>query len=123
MFKFPWEQNIKPDFVNPEGFEWYVENNLTKWAKREASSSKPLKGVVAFLVRHPEKEGSMEYVLINTERQVLYVNTNYEAVAVRIDLLRATQTYDEADAAGEQQKRDLASATGFGKNRKRKYTK
>lgn len=116
MFNFPWEKNIKPDFVNPEGFEWYIEKHLTDWAKREDVSSKPLVGVLAFLVRYPET-GIMDYVLINTNQQVLYTNINLEAMAVYIDILRLKQTLDKVEEKPEVQN------TGFGKNRKRKYTK
>ena len=92
MFKFfPWERGEKPHFTNKEGFDWYIEKQLTDWAKREnaTNQTKPLKAV-CFLVAKDNKPVS--FVLVGENKEILADQTSYENMSHQIDILRLIQS-------------------------------
>jgi len=66
---FPWDRNEKPYFINPEGFEWYIDKDIQRWINRDTESAPKLENVYAFLVR---KGNEIDRVLINDKQQVIY---------------------------------------------------
>jgi hypothetical protein len=82
---FPWENGIKPDFINEKGYEWYKHKDLTKWAQDKINSGNPLKAV-CFIIK---KDNFMEYVLVGTNQTILEVDSSLEGMAVKIDVLRS----------------------------------
>lgn len=86
---WPWEQdNAKPYFVDND-IEWWVDKSLTDWATRTDyvnKSSMPLKAI-CFITR--KKNGEvMERVLVGEKQKILAIDTNYEQMACKIDILR-----------------------------------
>lgn len=70
--------NEKPDFVNEQGVQWFLDQSLNNYAK-----SKQLK-VTCFTVRFPN--GRMEYVVVK-DGAVIYGRQQREAIAVFLDVL------------------------------------
>lgn len=88
----PWEKGEKPYFTNPEGYEWYMDKETTEWAHREDQHGTKLENIVGFFVRKGE---FAERVLMDKEiNQMIYSSTSLEAIAYRIDMLKALKRYD-----------------------------
>ena len=86
---WPWDnEDAKPYFTNEDGVEWWIEKNLTDWATRKDAvnpSSKPLKAM-CFITR---KNGEiLDHVLVGEKQNILAVDSNYEQMACKIDILR-----------------------------------
>ena len=82
---FPWENGIKPYFVNPEGFEWYVDKDIQRWIDRETESLPKLNNVYAFLVK---RDNDISRVLINNKQQIIYDTKGFEDMCFHIDALK-----------------------------------
>lgn len=89
---FPWDKGEKPYFVNDEGFEWYVDKGMTKWARDDRAGSDGLKGVVCFYVK---KKDHVTRILINDKQEILKESQGLEDMAAFIDILRVQQMYDK----------------------------
>lgn len=92
---FPWDDGIKPYWVNPEnGLEWYVDQHVTDWCKRDLNNLKKL-GATCFYVceRVDGKVNPLERVLIdNKTNDVLACETSLESMTVKIDMIRLSLT-------------------------------
>lgn len=68
----PWERGEKPYFVNEEGWEWYVNKDLTKYAQKDdhlwGGGKHPKLEYVAFTLR---KGDEIAYMLIGTDQIVI----------------------------------------------------
>lgn len=82
---FPWEKGLNPDFVNPEGFAWYLDKDMTAYAKKDMKISKGLKGVAAFFVK---KDDFIRRVLIDDKQNILHEGTTIDGIAAYIDALK-----------------------------------
>ncbi len=75
----------KPDYINDDGFKWWIESDLLKYCK--------LKGLdifIPYIVEAPDK--SKKRVLVNDERnKVEYECTSIEDMATHIDMLSLSQ--------------------------------
>lgn len=85
MKYFPWEFGEKPYFINNEGFEWYLDKDMTRYAREIRNEQEGLADVAAFFVKNGEQ---IERVLINNAQQILHSDTTLEGMAVKIDALR-----------------------------------
>lgn len=82
---FPWDKGEKPYFVNEKGFEWYVDKDTQRWVNKETPSGYKLKNVFAFYIK---KDDYINRVLINNNQEIIYENTNLEALCTYIDFLK-----------------------------------
>ena len=78
MFDLPFDKE-EPIFVNEIGTEFWIDKDLTDYARR-----KELIGVVVYFVRTKEGEKTR---LIVKDNQPIYENTSYEGIAVFIDVI------------------------------------
>jgi len=89
---FPWENDKKPYWVNPDnGIEWYVDEETTKWCKQDHINGwRKLKAVVFYVAeRKDDNVIPLERVLIDEKtNDVLAIETSLEAMAFKIDMLR-----------------------------------
>lgn len=84
---FPWENDKQPDFVNEEGFEWYIDKDMTKYARQtdERNGNPGLKNVACFFVK---KDEMVTRVLIDDQQRVLHEDTALDGMATKIDILK-----------------------------------
>lgn len=97
---FPWDNGDRPYWINPEnGLEWYVDKSTTDWCTNKRVNDLPKLKAVVFIVAE-NKDGNVKpisRVLIDIKsNQVLADETNLEAMAVKIDMLRVCLNYDKA---------------------------
>jgi hypothetical protein len=85
FYKFPWEKGIKPYFINPEGFEWYIDEELTEYAKKDLHNHKGLKNVVGFYVK---KGNDITRVLIDNKQRVLSEDQTLDGMYTKVDILK-----------------------------------
>jgi len=88
---FPWDNGGKPDFINDKGFEWYVNDSMTRWCSHPTAGDLPPLRAVCFYVaeRVDGKVNPITMVLIDRDtNEVLYENSRIEDMAVYIDMLR-----------------------------------
>lgn len=88
---FPWEYDIPPDFVNEEGFEWYLDEITNQWlAKDMRNGVKGIKNMRCFFVR---KNGIViTRVLIDDKQNIIYEHTNWELMLSHIDILKLAKS-------------------------------
>jgi len=85
---FPWDdKDAKPYFVNPEGFEWWIDKDCTQWAHKDmANGNKGLKNMACFFIR---KDGKViERALINDKQQLVYNSQSLDGMCTYIDVLK-----------------------------------
>lgn len=95
---FPWDdKDAKPYFVNPEGFEWWIDKDCTQWAhKDQANGNKGLKNVAVFFIR---KDGEvLERALINDKQQLVYSSTSLESMCIYLDMLKFKAMFPDEEA-------------------------
>lgn len=99
MKLFPWDNDIRPYWVNPENdLEWYVDKDTTNWCIRETLNSLPKLDAVVFYVTEniEDKVNPITRVLIDHKtNDVLAEETSLEAMATKIDILRLAKHYNE----------------------------
>lgn len=85
--------NKEPNFEH-DGWKWYEEKILTRHANKthEGKRGKPL-NAKCFRVEKEGEQGS--FVLIGTGQKILAEDTNYEQMAVKIDMLKLTKEQSE----------------------------
>jgi|GEM_PF-3018914 len=89
---FPWDNGVDPYFVNDEGFEWYIDKDITDWATKDTDTGiKGLKGVMCFFVK---KGDDINRVLINDQQQILADDRSLEQICVKIDLMKIVKNYE-----------------------------
>lgn len=86
---FPWDVGKEPDFLNEKGWEWYTDKSMTKWAQEKDATrkTKPLRAVCFFA----KKGDEITRVLVGENQKVLAEESSLEAMAIKIDILRAVQ--------------------------------
>lgn len=83
---WPWERGEKPYFTNEEGFEWYIEKDLTKQCQTERLKLPAINMVVFLVAKNNEP---LERVLMDVKtEQIVYSSTSLEEMAVHIDWLK-----------------------------------
>lgn len=97
---FPWDnEDEKPYWTNPEnGYEWYVDVDLTKWCSRWMQGDlKPLEAVVFYVCERKDgKVNPLERVLIDKKsNEVLASETSLEAMGMKIDALRFVRSFEK----------------------------
>ena len=76
---FPWDKGEKPYFVNEEGFEWYIDEALTKYPQRQSLD------LVCFYVK---KDKLLTRVLMDKKNNILHEDTSFEGMGCHIDMLK-----------------------------------
>jgi hypothetical protein len=82
---YPWQKGEKPYFVNPEGFEWYIDKGGTEYATKDSGNLKGLKNVMCFYVK---KNDIIKIVLIDNKQNILAESTSLEGIGIKIDILK-----------------------------------
>jgi hypothetical protein len=77
MFSFPWESGEKPHFVNEEGYEWYLDKDVTK-------KSKDL-GLYCFYVK---KDDDITRALIDDKQHLYYDSKTLEGIYCWLDIFK-----------------------------------
>lgn len=104
MFKiFPWDNDEKPFFVNPEGFEWYIDKSTTDYCYNERLNNlPPLNAVVFYVVKEIDGEKKpLSRVLVDKKtNKVLADETSLEGMGSKIDFFRLAQVADDDEYWG-----------------------
>lgn len=90
---WPWENDIKPFFINEEGVEWYVDESCTKWAHREDSKGISLPNIFVFILREKDGNPLTRVVMNKTNNAILKESTNMEVICAFIDMLKANEHF------------------------------
>ena len=88
---FPWEKGDKPYFVNPEGFEWYIDKDIQNYMTREDRNGIRIKDLYAFLVK---KGDEIDRVILDDKQNIIYSNKGYESVLYYIDTIKLNKYFD-----------------------------
>lgn len=75
-----------PNHINEAGVLFWLQKSLTEWARREDIHGTSLPTVYCWLAKTPD--GTLTYLLMDGESVVMETQS-YEAVAVRIDMMKA----------------------------------
>lgn len=87
-----------PDHVNDEGFKWWCDRDLTRYAVKPDVHGIVLPGVSVWFVEHP-KTGYQERVILDADGTVEYHTTKLEDAAVHIEMMKVAKRYQtEADS-------------------------
>ena len=86
MFITPWDANLLPDFVNDQGVKWWVDKELTRYARQKL-------GVDAAVWYVEETSGVRTRLLID-HGEILHNDTTYEGIAVHIDIVYLARKKD-----------------------------
>jgi hypothetical protein len=86
---FPWENGVKPDFVN-DGFEWYIDKISTEYARQDTITHKGLRNVACFTVR---KDDVITRIMIDNKQHILFETPSLVAMGEKIDILKVLQHY------------------------------
>ncbi len=78
----------EPDFVNEEGTKWWKDKSTTDWAQREDQFGTSL-DMIVYLVE--KTDGYMTRLLLDTDGNLIDEQQNLEALAVKIDMLKAAE--------------------------------
>lgn len=89
---FPWEKGEKPYFVNPEGFEWYIDKNIQNYITREDRNGIKIKHLYAFLVK---KDNEIDRVILDDKQNIIYSSKGYENVLYYIDTIKLNKHFDK----------------------------
>lgn len=74
-----------PDFVNEQGFEWYIDQSLTNLANRKTLTQSGLNMKVFTVVENNEP---ITRVLVAKGGKMVYENSSLEAMASKIEWLK-----------------------------------
>lgn len=93
---WPWELGEKPLWINPEnGYEWYIEESLTKSCYDERQNGLNPINAVCFIVvdtKNNEHNPVSRVLIDKNTNSVLHDDTSLEGMACKIDFLRLAQT-------------------------------
>lgn len=81
----PWDDNLKPDFVNEAGVKWWVDPSLTRYAREPNVRDTKLDDVICFYTEEPN--GVKSRVLVRNQ-QVIFESQSLETIAVEIDKMK-----------------------------------
>jgi len=81
----------EPDFVNDEGTKWWIDVSTTQYAQREDAHGTVL-DMVVYLAE--TKNGYMTRVLLDDDRNIVEEEQNLEALAIKIDMLKANERFE-----------------------------
>ena len=80
MFKtFPWENNIKPVFINEKGYEWYNDDDTNKYLNKQL----PHQILAGFFLK---KDEYITRVIINNRQEIVFESQQLEAILTHIDI-------------------------------------
>lgn len=87
---FPWENDVKPYFVNEEGFEWYLDDDTNKWLRKDmVNGVKGIKDHACFFVK---KGDDITRVLIDSKQNIIKDDKNWEGMLAFIDILKVSKS-------------------------------
>jgi hypothetical protein len=74
--------NTEPDFINAEGFKWWLHGDLSKYAKRNGLD------MLTWIVESPK--GVCEFVTLS-KGQPVHATQSLEAVGIWLDIQKAAR--------------------------------
>jgi len=77
-----------PDFVSEEGTKWWLDKSTTQWVQREDQHGTSL-DMNVWLVE--TADGHIVRLLLDSDKNLIAEEQNLEALAVKIDMLKATK--------------------------------
>lgn len=96
---FPWDNDEKPYWVNPEnGYEWYVDKSTSEACRNDTPNEmKKLDAIVFYVAeRKNGKLSPLERVLIDAKtNDILACETSLEAMYAKIDMFRLALTFND----------------------------
>jgi hypothetical protein len=95
---FPWEKGDKPYFVNPEGFEWYVDKDTLSYMRKEDRNEITIDNLYPFLVK---KDDDITRVIVDDKQNIIYENKGWEAVLYYVDTIKLNKHFDGNDKKDE----------------------
>lgn len=89
---WPWDRNEDPLFINEDGYEWYLDESITKQAK-DPKGDLPGLSVVCFIVK---KEDFIIFACVDgeEERGVIAEAQDYKQFETELDKLRLKKQND-----------------------------
>lgn len=90
---FPWENDVKPDFINEEGFEWYQDKETNDYIRKDSSWSSGPKGLTDVFCFFVKKGDQIERVLVDDKQNILKSHTNWEALCAFVDMLKLSKSF------------------------------
>lgn len=73
-----WEKN-DPDFINDKGIKWWLDKDLTKYARNKPNCEQ----MIAYVVKEPS--GELNRLLVENE-EIIYGTQVLEDLCVHIDI-------------------------------------
>lgn len=84
---------MKPDFVNPEGFSWYIVDSLIELAQSNDKPEMPL-NVTVYRIENPDNI-TVAFVMLDSNNSFLAEELSYVKMACKIDWLRIVKEAKE----------------------------
>ena len=94
VYRTPWEYDVEPDAVNPQGSRFYVFRDLSKYLRKD-TFGKEIEGLEeAVLMRvYNPSTGATDLLLKRGEEiDVLEEQVSYEALCSYLDIIKASYT-------------------------------
>ena len=85
---YPWENEVKPIMINQEGFEWYLDKDLTRYAHEPGIGNIKLTNIFIYFIR---KDKDISRVIVRQEdgiSKAIFSTNSLEDVGVKIDQLK-----------------------------------
>lgn len=95
VYKTPWEYDVEPDAVNPQGSKFYVFRDLSKYLRKD-TLGKEIEGLEeAVLMRvYNPSTGATDLLLKRGEEiDVLEEQVSYEALCSYLDIIKASYKF------------------------------
>lgn len=82
--------DTEPDFINEEGFKWWIDESMTKYAQKEDKDGISLNTTRVFFVEEPK--GSKTRVII-MDNELVCESTSIEGVCSYIDIIKTQKKF------------------------------
>lgn len=97
VYKTPWEYDVEPDAVNPQGSKFYVFRDLSKYLRKDTLGReiRGLEKAVLMRVYNPSTGATDLLLKRGEEIDVLEEQVSYEALCSYLDIIKASYTFKE----------------------------
>lgn len=89
-----WEKT-EPFFVNEKGVTFWLDTNLTDYAKQKDSNNVSLDNVVVYVLK--ETDGQFWYMIAKTSGEAIFTSKSLEEIGVRLDVMKTARHYAKKD--------------------------
>jgi hypothetical protein len=85
--EFPWDNNGKPILVNEKGYEFYIDKDMTDYAKQDDINGN--KGLIGIICYYMKKGDYITRMLVDNKTQTpLHLDQTMEGMACYIDFMK-----------------------------------